>query len=173
MFVKLLQLKSFYLLLLVLSERAHSTCVWHQYCDNNEETLAAIASDPQNIQQLENMFYPVNGANLASPALVVYFLNYTGPLPQQCDAGLYPWESYPKINTTYQEMEWYLWTTQFMSAIASPLKPLEFGLYIPTVTFLFFFNRTAPFVQPTPIACLAVPYRETPSMEKITIEVSP
>ena len=159
------------LLLILLSVRARSTCVQHQYCDDNDETLAAIASDPQNVQQLEKLFYPVNGAQLATAALIVYFLNYTGPLPQQCDVGSYPWESYPTINSTYQEMEWYLWTTQLNNAIASPLKLLEYGLYLPAITFLFFFNRTSPFMLPTPTACLAVPYRETSSREMITIEV--
>ena len=161
------------LLLVVRPHRVLSTCVQHQDCDDIEETLAAIASNPQNVQQLQKLFYPVNGANLPTPAIIVYFLNYTVPLPQQCDAGLYPWDSYPVVNTSYQEMEWYLWTTQLVNVIASPLKMLEFGLYLPTVTFPFLFNQTCPLVQPTPIACLAVPYRTTPSLRMITIEVSP
>ena len=167
----LLPLELVLLLLVLLSDRAHSTCVRHQSCDDIKETLEAIASDPHNVQQLEKLFYPVNGAHLASYAIIVYFLNYTGPLPQQCAAGSYPWESYPTINSTYQEMEWYLWTTQLNNAIASPLKLLGLGLYLPTVIFPFFFNRTSPFVQPTPTACLAVPYRETPTKTMITIEV--
>ena len=174
----LLPLKLVLLLLVVLSGKAHSTCVQHQYCDDIEEMLAAIASDPQNVQQLEKLFYPVNGANLASYAIIVYFLNYTGPLPQQCNAGSYPWDSYPTINTSYQEIEWYLWTTQLSNTIASPLKLLEQGLYLPAVTSLFLFNKTFPFVQPTQTACLAVPYMKISSkdmtipMKMITIEVT-
>ena len=166
-------LKLVLLLLVGISHKVHSTCVQHQYCDDNDETLAAIASDPQNVQQLEKLFYPVNGAHLASFAIIVYFLNYTRPLPQQCAAGSYPWESYPTINTTYQEMEWYLWTTEFSHTIAPPLKILELGMYLPAVTSLFLFNRTFPLVQPTPTACLAVPYsRNASSMEMVTTEVS-
>ena len=172
-FVMLALLELVLLLLVALSHRALSTCLQHYDCDDIEETLAAIASDPQNVQQLEKLFYPVNGAYLNSYAIIVYFLNYTGPLPQQCDVGFYPWDSYPVVNTFYQEIECYLWTTELASAIAPPLKLLELGLYLPAITFPFLFNRTCPLVKPTPIACLAVPYRETPSREMITIEVSP
>ena len=169
----LLLLKLVLLLLVALSHRALSTCLQHYDCDDIEETLAAIASDPQNVQQLEKLFYPVNGAYLNSYAIIVYFLNYTGPLPQQCDVGFYPWDGYPAVNSSYQEIEWYLWTTELASAIAPPLELLELGLYLPAITFPFLFNRTCPLVQPTPTACLAVPYRKTPSREMITIEVSP
>ena len=161
------------LLLVAIPHSAVSTCVKHQDCDDVEEMLAAIASDPQNVQQLQKLFYPVNGASLSSPAIIVYFLNYTGPLPQQCEAGFYPWDSYPTVNISYQAMDWYLWTTRLVNAIAPPLKMLELGLYLPAVTFPFLFNQTCPLVQPTPIACLAVPYMAKPSMEMITIEVSP
>ena len=161
------------LLLVAIPHSAVSTCVKHQDCDDVEEMLAAIASDPQNVQQLQKLFYPVNGASLSSPAIIVYFLNYTGPLPQQCEAGFYPWDSYPVVNTSYQAMDWYLWTTRLVNVIEPPLKMLELGLYLPAVTFPFLFNQTCPLVQLTPIACLAVPYRTTPSMEMITIEVSP
>ena len=170
-FIMLSLLELALLLLVALSHRALSTCVQHHDCDDIEETLAAIASDPQNVQQLEKLFYPVNGAYLNSYAIIVYFLNYTGPLPQQCDVGFYPWDSYPAINT-YQEMEWYFWTIRLVYAIAPPLKMLELGLYMPAVTFPFLFNRTYPLVQPTPIACLTVPYKNIPSRE-LTIEVSP
>ena len=159
--------------LVVIPHSAASTCVKHQDCDDIEEMLAAIASDPQNVQQLQKLFYPVNGASLSSTAIIVYFLNYTGLLPQQCDAGFYPWDSYPVVNTSYQEMKWYLWTTRVVNAIAPPLKILELGLYLPAVTFLLLFNQTCPLVQPTPIACLAVPYMAKTSMEMITIEVRP
>ena len=172
-FIMLSLLELVLLLLVALSHRALSTCVQHHDCDDIEETLAAIASDPQNVQQLEKLFYPLNGANLPSPAIIVYFLNYTGPLPQQCDVGFYPWDSYPAISTSYQEMEWYLWTTRLYNVIAPPLKILELGLYLPAVTFPFLFNRTCPLVQPTPIACLTVPYMNTPSREMITIKASP
>ena len=164
------------LVLLFLVVRPHSVlsaCVQHQDCDDIEETLAAIASNTQNVQQLWKLFYPVNHASLSSFAIIVYFLNYTGLLPQQCNAGFYPWDSYPVVNTSYQEMEWYLWTTQLVNVIEPPLKMLELGLYLPAVTFPFLFNQTCPLVQPTPIACLAVPYRTTPSLRMITIEVSP
>jgi len=161
------------LLLVAIPHSAVSTCVKHQDCDDVEEMLAAIASDPQNVQQLQKLFYPVNGASLSSPAIIVYFLNYTGPLPQQCEAGFYPWDSYPTINTSSQKIEWLLLTTQLASAIAPPLKLLGLGLYLPAVTFPFLFNQTCPLVQPTPTACLAVPYSETPSRIIISIEVSP
>ena len=168
----MLPLPELVLLLLVgISHRVLSTCVQHHDCDDIEETLRAIASNSENIQQLQKLFFPVNGASLPSPSIIVYFLNYTGPLPQQCDAGLYPWDSYPAFNTSYQ-MEWYLWTTQLASAIAPPLQLVGLGLYLPAVTFPFLFNQTCPFVQPTPIACLALPYRKMPSNELITIEVN-
>ena len=134
-FIMLLLLELVLLLLVALSHRALSTCVQHYDCNDIEQTLEAIASDPQNIQQLEKLFYPVNGANLASYAIILYFLNYTGPLPQQCDAGSYPWDSYPAVNTSYQEIEWYLWTTELASVIEPPLKLLDLGLYLPAVTF--------------------------------------
>ena len=170
----MLPLPELVLLLLVgVSQRVLSTCVQHHACDDIEETLKAIASNSENIQQLQKLFYPVNGASLPSPSIIVYFLNYTGSLPQQCDAGFYPWDSYPAVNTSYQEMEWYLWTTQLASVIAPPLKLIGLGLYLPAVTFPFLFNQTCPLVQPTPIACLAVPYSETPSRKIISIEVSP
>ena len=170
----MLQLLELVLLLLVV--RPHSVlsaCVQHQDCDDIEETLAAIATNPQNVQQLQKLFYPVNHASFSSPAIIVYFLNYTGLLPQQCDAGFYPWDSYPVVNTSYQAMDWYLWTTKVVNVIAPPLKMLELGLYLPAMIFPFLFNQTCPLVQPTPIACLAVPYRTTPSLRMITIEVSP
>ena len=160
------------LFLVVRPHRVLSACVQHQDCDDIKETLAAIATNPQNVQQLQKLFYPVNHASFSSPSIIVYFLNYTGLLPQQCDAGFYPWDSYPVVNTSYQAMDWYLWTTKLVNAIAPPLKMLELGLYLPAVTFPFLFNQTCPLVQPTPIACLAVPYRTTPSLRMITIEVS-
>ena len=170
----MLPLPELVLLLLVgISHRALSTCVQHHDCDDIEETLKAIASNSENVQQLQKLFYPVNGASFPSTAIIVYFLNYTRPLPNQCDAGFYPWDSYPAVNTSYQEMEWYLWTTQLASVIAPPLKLIGLGLYLPAVTFPFLFNQTCPLVQPTPIACLAVPYSETPSRKILSIEVSP
>ena len=169
----LLPLELAFLFLMGLSHRALTVCVQHQDCDDIEETLRTIASNPQNRQQLQKLFYPVNGANLPTPTIIVYFLNYTGPLPQQCDAGFYPWDSFPTINTSSQKIEWLLLTTQLASAIAPQLKLLELGLYLPAVTFPFLFNQTCPFIQPTPIACLAVPYSETPSRKIISVEVSP
>ncbi len=169
----LLLLELVFLFLIGIPHKALTVCVQHQDCDDIEETLRTIASNPQNRQQLQKLFYPVNGANLPSPAIIVYFLNYTGPLPQQCDAGFYPWDSYPTINTSSQKIEWLLLTTQLASAIAPPLKLLGLGLYLPAVTFPFLFNQTCPLVQPTPTACLAVPYSETPSRIIISIEVSP
>ena len=85
----------------------------------------------------------MNGANLPTPAIIVYFLNYTGLLPQQCDAGFYPWDSYPVVNTSYQTMDWYLWTTQLVNVIGSPLKMLKLGLYLPALTLLFLSTRRA------------------------------
>ena len=161
------------LLLVGISQRALSTCVQHHDCDDIEETLKAIAANPENVQQLQKLFYPVNGASLRSASIIVYFLNYTGPLPNQCDAGFYPWDSYPAVNTSYHEMEWYLWTMHIVNAFEPPLKILELGLYLPAVTFPFLFNQTCPLVQPTSIACIAVPYTDTPSRDMITIEVSP
>ena len=69
-----------FLLLVARPHRVLSTCV--QDCDDIEEALAAQASIPQNVQQLQTLFYLVNGASLLSPVIIVYFLNYTRPVPQ-------------------------------------------------------------------------------------------
>ena len=135
---------------------SYGECVDHQ-CGSSDKILNSIKVDPDNYQQLLNTFYPINRAKPSS-IIIVYFTNYTDPLPEECSLGTYPWRKYPGINYTYHNIYWYMWTTAIIYDIVSSTSLVEFGEYLPTVTYNRLFNRTSPFVLPTPIACIKMPF---------------
>ena len=129
----------------------------HHICDNPSEILNSIKADPDNYQQLLNAFYPINRAR-PSDVIIAYFTNYTDPLPEECSLGTYPWRTYPGINYTYHNIYWYMWTTAIIFDIAGRLQMMEFGEYLPTLTYYQLFNETSPFVLPTQIACIKISF---------------
>ena len=128
-----------------------------EVCDDPLEILKSIKADPDNYQQLLNAFYPINWAKPSS-VIIVYFTNYTDPLPEECSLGTYPWKTYPGINHTYHRIHWYMWSTAIILDIASSMLLMEFGEYLPTITYYQLFNKTSPFVLPTQIACIKIPF---------------
>ena len=135
---------------------SYGECVDHQ-CESSDKIFNSIKVDPDNYQQLLNAFYPINRAKPSS-VIIAYFTNYTDPLTEECSLGTYPWRTYPGINYTYQNMYWYMWTTAIIYDIASSTSLIEFGEYLPTVTYNRLFNRTSPFVLPTQIACIKMSF---------------
>ena len=133
------------------------SCIKHRVCDSPDDIFLSIKADPDNYQQLLNAFYPINRAKPSS-VIIAYFINYTDPLPEECSLGTYPWKVYPKINNSYQFMEYQMWTTTAIYAVAPEMSLKEFAEYLPTVSYYFIFNKTSPFILETPIACIKVPY---------------
>ena len=152
----LLIILQFTTLLLSLS-LVKGSCNIKQYCDDPREVLDSIKLYSDNHQQLLNAFHPINEAKPAS-VILAYFTNYTDQLPPECSQGTYPWKTYPTLNYTYQKLQWCMWTTSSIYSIQSKISYLEFGVYLPTMTYYLLFNKTSPFVLPTPIACIKTAY---------------
>ena len=132
-------------------------CVTYKICDDPMEILKSIKAYPDNYQQLLNAFYPVNQAKPSS-VIMAYFINYTDPLPEECSLGTYPWRTYPRINSSYYRMKWYMWTTTPIRCVGTDYFYLEFGEYLPTMSFYLLFNKSSPFYPPSQIACLKLPF---------------
>ena len=145
----------------------------NQFCVDSVEMLNAIKSSPDNYQQLLNAFYPSNQAKPSS-VIIAYFTNYKDPLPEECSLGTYPWKTCPGINYTYHNIYWYMWTTVIIYDIAPRMLLMKFGEYLPTITYYHLFNNTSPFVLPTQIACIKVPfeYMELDDLGTVTTQVS-
>ena len=131
-------------------------CDRDQVCDDPLEILNSIKAYPDNYQQLLNAFYPINRARPSS-VIIAYFTNYTDPLPDECSLGTYPWRTYPGINYTNHNIYWYMWTTTVIYSIESEGILLEFGEYLPTVTYYLLFNKSSPFFPSRQIACIKSP----------------
>ena len=163
------------LFVLLMGLVLHYTRGWidHHICDNPSEILSSIKADPDNYQQLLNAFYPINRAR-PSDVIIAYYTNYTDPLPEECSLGTYPWRTYPGINYNYHNIYWYMWTTAIIFDIAGRMKMMEFGEYLPTVTYYRLFNKTSPFVLPTQIACIKMPFvcRGWGDLATVTTQVS-
>ena len=132
----------------------------YQFCDDPLEILKSIKAYPDNYQQILNAFYAINLAKPSS-VIIAYFTNYTDPFPEECSLGTYPWRTYPGINHNYHRIHWYMWTTAIIFDIASSMLLMEFGEYLPTITYYQLFNKTSPFVLPTQIACIKIPFERT------------
>ena len=132
-------------------------CIKHRVCDNPDDILHSIKGYPDNYQQLLNAFYPVNRAKPPN-VIIAYFTNYTDPLPEECSLGTYPWKVYPTVNNSYQFIDYQMWTTTAIYAIAPEMSLIEFAEYLPIVSYYFIFNKTSPFMLSTPIACIKVPF---------------
>ena len=145
----------------------------HPDCHDTSKILNSIKGDPDNYQQLLNAFYPINRAK-PSRFIIAYFTNYTDPLPEECSLGTYPWRTYPRINYTYHKIYWCMWTTTMIFDIAGEIKLIEFGEYLPTLTYYQLFNKTSPFVLPTQIACIKIPFEceEWRDLGTVTTQVS-
>ena len=132
-------------------------CIKSRVCDNSHDIINSIKAYPDNYQQLLNAFYPINRAKPSS-VIIAYFINYTDPLPEECSLGTYPWKMHPTINNSYQFMEYQMWTTTAIYAIAPEMLMIEVAEYLPVVSYYFIFNKTSPFMLETPIACIKVPF---------------
>ena len=132
----------------------------YQVCDDPLEMLNSIKAYPDNYQQLLNAFYPNNWAKPSS-VIIAYFTNYTDPLPEECSLGTYPWRTYPGINYTYHNIYWYMWTTAIIFDLTGNIQLIEIGEYLPTISYFQLFNKTSPFVLPTQIACIKIPFECT------------
>ena len=126
-------------------------------CEDPLEILKSIKADPDNYQQILNAFYPINWAKPSS-VIIAYFTNYTDPLPEECSLGTYPWRTYPGINYTHHNTYWYMWTTAIIFDITGKVQFIELGEYLPTITYYQLFNKTSPFVLPSQIACVKIPF---------------
>ena len=131
-------------------------CIDNQMCDDPTEILESIKAYPDNYQQLLNAFYPINQAKPSS-VIIAYFINYTDPLPEECSLGTYPWRTYPQINSSSYRMMWYMWTTTPIHCVGTDYFYLEFGEYLPTMSFYLTFNKSSPIYPPSQIACLKTP----------------
>ena len=148
------------------------TCDRYQVCDDPLEILNSIKAYPDNYQQLLNAFYPINRAKPSS-VIIAYFANYTDPLPEECSLGTYPWRTYPGINYTYHNIYWFMWTTTPIYSIANEGMLLEFGEYLPTVTYYLLFNKSSPLYFPSQIACIKTSLipDDYPTLGAVTIQV--
>ena len=136
-----------------------STTIGHQRCNYTEEIMEAIASKPENRLYLSKLFYPINRAS-PSYAIIGYFVGYNGQLPYQCKEGVLPWKEYPQLNITEGatgNIWWMLWSTNALHSITSPMLMETLGFFTISISYRVFFNKTSPFVFPTPMACLAIP----------------
>ena len=140
----------------ILIDGIRGGCGHCQVCEDPLEILNSIKAYPDNYQQLLNAFYPINQARPSS-VIIAYFTNYTDPLPEECSLGTYPWRTYPGINYTYHNIYWYMWTTTPIYSIETEGILLEFGEYLPTVTYYLLFNKSSPFFPPRQIACIKSP----------------
>ena len=156
----------------ILIEGICGGCDHYQVCDDPLEILNLIKAHPDNYQQLLNAFYPINRAKPSS-VIIAYFTNYTDPLPEECSLGTYPWRTYPGIHYTYQKIYWYMWTTTPIYSIDNEGMLLEFGEYLPTVTYYLLFDKVSPFYSPSQIACIKTPpiLDCNPTLGYVTIQV--
>ena len=148
-------------------------CDHHQICDDPLEILESIKAYSDNYQQLLNAFYPINRAEPSS-VIIAYFSNYTDPLPEECSLGTYPWRTYPGINYTYHKIYWYMWTTTPIYSVATSWVLLEFGEYLPILTYYLLFNKSSPFLPSRQIACIKSPLitdDNWPVLGDVTIQV--
>ena len=145
----------------------------NKVCDYPLEVLKSIKAYPDNYQQLFNAFYPINRAKPSS-VIIAYFTNYTDPLPEECSLGTYPWRTYPGINYTHHNIYWYMWTTTIIFDIVGRMRMMEFGEYLPTISYYQLFNKTSPFVLSTQIACIKIPLecKELGDLGTVTTQVS-
>ena len=146
-----------------------------QFCTYPKEILRSLKKYPENRSQLLKAFYPINQANPSS-VIIAYFTNYTDPLPQECEQGTYPWKTYPGINPAQHRIFWYMWTTTPIFSIQSEMLYLEFGSYLPILSYYLVFNKTSPFLPSTTIACMKTPLKidtwHFAVMGDVTIQVS-
>ena len=151
----------------------YGECVLYQDCKDDSKILESIKAYPDNYQQLLNAFHPINRAK-PSDVIIAYFTNYTDPLPEECSLGTYPWRTYPGINHTYQNIYWYMWTTAIIYDISPSMLLMEFGEYLPTITYYHLFNKTSIFVLPTQVACIKIPFEceEWGDLGTVTTQVS-
>ena len=152
----------------VISEKS----VGNTVCNYSTEILKSIKAYPDNYQQLLNAFYPINRAKPSS-VIITYFTNYTDPLPEECSLGTYPWRTYPLVNISNHHIYWYMWTTSPIWCVGTGFKFLEFGEYLPTMSFYLLFNKTSPFYSPSQIACIKTPLTPDgkPTLGDVTIQV--
>ena len=143
------------LLLYLCCDTVFGDCSANHYCDDPLEILNLIKTYPDNYQQLLNAFYPINQAK-PSNVIIVYFTNHTelDPLPKECSSGTYPWTEYPEEDWT---IVWQMWTTSPIYSVCSDYTFLEFGEYLPTLSYTILLDKTSPFVLPIPIACIKCP----------------
>ena len=141
----------------ICTELVTGDCVKNRPCEDSLEILESIKAYPDNYQQLLKAFYPINRAKPSS-VIIAYFTNYTDPLPEECSLGTYPWKTYPGINYAYHNIYWYMWTTTPIYCIRSEMIYLEFGEYLPTISYHILFNKSSPFVSPFQIACIKTPW---------------
>ena len=147
-------------------------CVVNEVCDDPTEILNSIRANPDNYQQLLNAFYPINRAKPSS-VIIAYFTNYTDPLPEECSLGANPWRTYPGVNISYHHIDWYMWTTSPIWCVGTNFKFLEFGEYLPAISFYLLFNKCSPFNWPSQIACIKTPLNpdSTSTLGYVTIQV--
>ena len=147
-------------------------CVRNRVCKYSTEIVKSIKAYPDNYQQLLNAFYPINRARPSS-VIIAYFTNYTDPLPEECSLGTYPWRTYPGVNISYHHIKWYMWTTSPIWCVGTGFKFLEFGEYLPTLSFYVLFNKSSPFYSPSQIACIKTPLTPDgkPTLGDVTIQV--
>ena len=156
--------------LIVVFTQCGAKNVWH--CDDPLEILKSIKADTDNYQQLLNAFYPINWAKPSS-VIIAYFTNYTDPLPEECSLGIYPWRTYPGINYKYHNIYWYMWTTTPIHCVGTNYIFMEFGEYLPAMSFYLQFNKSSPFNSPSQIACIKthlIPDGE-PTLGDVTTQV--
>ena len=150
-------------------------CVLHQDCKDPLEILKSIKAYPDNYQQLLNAFYPINRAKPSS-VIIAYFTNYTDPFPEECSLGTYPWKTYPGIHNAYHKIDWYMWTTTPIYSMESEMIYLEFGEYLPILSYYLVFNKSSPFLSLSQIACIKTPlniaYDDFQTLGDVTIQVS-
>ena len=144
----------------------------YEVCDDALEILNSIKSCPDNYQQLLNAFYPINQAKPSS-VIIAYFTNYTDPLPEECSLGTYPWRTYPGMNYTYPSIYWHMWTTSPIWCVGTNFKFLEFGEYLPAMSFYLLFNKSSPFYLPSKIVCIKTHLSPdgNPTLGDVTIQV--
>ena len=124
--------------------------------DDPLEVLNSIKAYPDNYQQILNAYYPINRAKPSS-VIIAYFINYTDPLPEECSLGTYPWRTHPGMNSSHYKIMWYMWTTTPIRCVGTDYIFLEFGEYLPTMSFYFLFNKSSPFYPPSQIVCIKTP----------------
>ena len=147
-------------------------CVRDRVCNYSTEILNSIKAYPDNYQQLRNAFHPINRARPSS-IIIAYFTNYTDPFPEECSLGTYPWRTYPVVNISYDHIDWYMWTTSPIWCMGTDFIFLEWGEYLPAISFYLLFNKSSPFNLPYQIACIKTPLTSDsiPMLGDVTIQV--